>query len=266
MGSLLNDVNILITKRVGDLSRLEHIKETIENNKQLYDSDKKYIDELTQKHLFSKEIPDDTPKVKSTIDKVNNPVEPTPKPTYGKIQSSDSISVLNFCTNCGVENTQKNSFCPSCGQELNSPTTKTSNQTRANVQTNDNQNNQSNSNNFQRGTYQKLVLVGGIFGIVVTPIVAFTVGILFAIGSAFSMDSSFDAQGNVDMVLVFAIVSILVSILGIVIAYVVKKPKHAGIILIFLGIVDMIGTSFVIGIITWLLFIVAGIVALTKKY
>ncbi len=51
MGSLLNDVNTLITKKVGDLSRLEHIKETLENNKQLYNSDRNYIDGLI-KNIF----------------------------------------------------------------------------------------------------------------------------------------------------------------------------------------------------------------------
>ncbi len=53
MGSLLNDVNTLIAKRVGDLPRLEHIKETIENNKKLYNSDQNYLNELIEKHLFS---------------------------------------------------------------------------------------------------------------------------------------------------------------------------------------------------------------------
>ena len=35
MASLLSDVNSLIEKGVGDISRLDHIRQTIENNKQL---------------------------------------------------------------------------------------------------------------------------------------------------------------------------------------------------------------------------------------
>ena len=115
MGSLLNDVNILISKRVGDLSRLEHIKETIENNKQLYDSDKKYIDELTEKHLFSKEIPDNSPKIEQTAtikeetpqkeESWDSPAE-TPKET-----TSDG----SFCVKCG-NNMGSNNFCSKCGQ------------------------------------------------------------------------------------------------------------------------------------------------------
>ncbi len=107
MSSLLNDVNILITKRVGDLSRLDHIKETIENNKQLYDSDRKYVEELTKKHLFAnEELYDDIPQTKEPeiIE------EKLPEPDTSEVTSQGT-----FCGNCGASKGQDQDFCPKCG-------------------------------------------------------------------------------------------------------------------------------------------------------
>ncbi|MBC8501593.1 MAG: hypothetical protein H8D35_00510 [Nitrosopumilus sp.] len=119
MGSLLNDVNILITKRVGDLSRLDHIKETIENNKQLYDSDRKYLDELIDRHLFSKETPD-TPKAQPTTLKDDSsqehPKKEEPKDTSVEI-NKEITSEGSFCGNCGKSLKQGTNFCPSCGNK-----------------------------------------------------------------------------------------------------------------------------------------------------
>ena len=114
MGSLLNDVNILISKRVGDLSRLEHIKETIENNKQLYDSDKKYVDDLIEKHLFSK-VPNDSPKVEQTTTiKEETPQKEEPKDTPVETPK-ETTSDGSFCGKCGASKKQDQNFCPKCG-------------------------------------------------------------------------------------------------------------------------------------------------------
>ena len=51
MQSLLDDVNELLSKNHGDESRLLHIKETIEKNKILYVSDRKYLTDLCKRHL-----------------------------------------------------------------------------------------------------------------------------------------------------------------------------------------------------------------------
>ena len=116
MGSLLNDVNILITKRVGDLSRLEHIKQTIENNKQLYDSDQKYIEELTEKHLFPNSKHDNIPEVKaSAIIKEESKDEF--KKESQEIQN-EMPSQGTFCGNCGGSKGQDQDFCPNCGASV----------------------------------------------------------------------------------------------------------------------------------------------------
>lgn len=59
--TLLDDVNKLLKQNIGDIARLEHIKNSIENNKPLYDSDKKYLEEISQKLKPTENI-EKTPK------------------------------------------------------------------------------------------------------------------------------------------------------------------------------------------------------------
>lgn len=188
-----------------------------------------------------------------------------------------------FCNRCGLDIPDNYRFCPKCGAEIvQIQNTENENEKptlhcgdcsetfsdEATLRTHyinkhlDKDDDRSESN---PGTYQKLALIGGIFGIVLTPIIAFSAGILLAIGSAFS-PSSINPEESAQLTMIATFVSIIVSIIGIIIAYLIKKPKNVGIILIFLGIAEMFGTMFVYGIITWVLFIVAGIIAVQKKY
>ena len=48
MTSLLDDVKRMLEIGYGDIPRLQHIKETLEKNKMLYISDRKYLHKLTQ--------------------------------------------------------------------------------------------------------------------------------------------------------------------------------------------------------------------------
>ena len=50
MTSLLEDVNRMLEIGYGDIPRLKHIKETLEKNKMLYVSDRKYLHKLTEDH------------------------------------------------------------------------------------------------------------------------------------------------------------------------------------------------------------------------
>lgn len=72
--TLLQDVNELLKLNIGDSSRLEHIRESIENNKSLYDSDKKYLEELSKK-LDNPHKEELTPKPNT-----NNETKETEKP------------------------------------------------------------------------------------------------------------------------------------------------------------------------------------------
>ncbi len=50
MTSLLDDANRMLESGYGDAPRLKHIKETLEANKMLYVSDRKYLNKLTKDH------------------------------------------------------------------------------------------------------------------------------------------------------------------------------------------------------------------------
>jgi|SRR6185312_6062058 len=158
---------------------------------------------------------------------------------------------------------EKNNFCGKCGEPVSSVGFCTRCTTVSSSFDHHRDFHQSQSN-FKRGTYQKLALIGGIFGIVITPIIAFSAGILLAIGSAFS-PSSISPEGSAQLTMIATFVSIIVSIIGIIVAYLIKKPRNVGIILIFLGIIEMIGTMVMYGVVTWVLFIVAGIIAVRKS-
>ena len=80
---LLKKVLELIKKDKGDIQRLEHIRDSIQEGKELYQSDQKYLDSLFAIH-FSYESESEPP-----IDEpaVANKIEQTPKP---EIQSTES--------------------------------------------------------------------------------------------------------------------------------------------------------------------------------
>ena len=79
--SLIDDVKELIKLGKGDLGRLEHIKDTLENKKKCYDSDRKYVQKLKEVHISTTETtiqPNDEPlkhQVKHT--ETANNIKPT---------------------------------------------------------------------------------------------------------------------------------------------------------------------------------------------
>lgn len=188
MSSLLNDVNTLITNRVGDLSRLEHIKETIENNKQLYDSDRKYVDDLIEKHLSNK-TDDETPKIEKneTIQEELSDKIPNDSPDEIPTETSSNES---FCGNCGASKDKENKFCPKCGFGTNS-------QQNIPRQNNPNRISQRPYEWKSEGTTLILTIVLGIFGFggighiylgnITRGIVILIVGIILLFVAIFSM-------------------------------------------------------------------------------
>ena len=81
MVSLLDDVNRLLTLSVGEIGRLNHIKQTLEQNKTFYASDKKYLEDLIEKYLKGKSEDNISQTIIGTpchLDQSNN----NPKP-YG---------------------------------------------------------------------------------------------------------------------------------------------------------------------------------------
>jgi regulator of replication initiation timing len=71
MTSLLDDVKRMLEIEYGDIPRLKHIKKTLEENKMLYISDRKYLYKLTQDNLektTTKTSQFDSEKIKYTTD------------------------------------------------------------------------------------------------------------------------------------------------------------------------------------------------------
>ena len=89
LDELINNVNELIRLEKGDLGRLTHIKDTLQQNKTLYESDKEYLEKLSRQYLDGKPNEDET-----HYDQPNSNL---------------------FCFKCGQNLKSDNSFCPICG-------------------------------------------------------------------------------------------------------------------------------------------------------
>ena len=51
MENLLDDVLTLLEKGIGDVGRLEHIKSSLENQKNIFTSDREYVQKLVNQHI-----------------------------------------------------------------------------------------------------------------------------------------------------------------------------------------------------------------------
>ena len=90
---VLNQVIKLLEIKKGDTARLQHIKETIENKKTLYNSDKKYLEKLSSKYL----VEDTKQKEDISID--------YPKKSKNICHMCDKkVSIISgfTCSYCGV--------------------------------------------------------------------------------------------------------------------------------------------------------------------
>lgn len=86
MSDLLDAVNVLISRNIGNASRLSHIKETLSAGKNLYKSDQDYLDYLIQQHLN----PEHTTHVKHEVEseKVTEKIIPEQKESEKKSRFS----------------------------------------------------------------------------------------------------------------------------------------------------------------------------------
>lgn len=113
-------------------------------------------------------------------------------------------------------------------------------------------------------TYQILTLIGGIFGIVVVPIILLVIMTGLAFFSGFDSDSSVDPESLGEMTAYSLMISIVVSIIAIVIVFVTKKIKTVGYVLLGLAAIMLVATN-ISGVVTWILFFVGGISAIKYK-
>ena len=122
MQSLLDDVNELLSKKYGDTSRLLHIKETIEKNKILYTSDRKFLNGLCKTHLDQK-----NPEIKKqehveNSKKLDDQLYSVNENTIGNDESNLDMYKIresnSLCNNCGSKILEKTQFCTECGNSL----------------------------------------------------------------------------------------------------------------------------------------------------
>ena len=154
MSSLIEDVDELLEKNIGDTWRLKHIKETLENNTILYVSDRQYLTNLCKSHLDQK---NPEHKKQSYVKKQNHLKysEKSEEQLYSENEHmvnqnamDDEIIEVNqntvanentvisgntlghdelnsdvqesalFCNNCGNKILEQTQFCTDCGNSL----------------------------------------------------------------------------------------------------------------------------------------------------
>ena len=113
-------------------------------------------------------------------------------------------------------------------------------------------------------TYQTLTLIGGIFGIVIVPIILLSLSLGMVISSSFDSSSNLDPGQLGEMTGISIMISVIVSIIALIIVFVMKKPKNVGYILLGLALIMLVATN-ISGIVTWILFFVGGISAIKLK-
>jgi hypothetical protein len=124
MSSLLDDVNQLLNQNKGDSGRLQYIKDTLEKNKTLYISDRKYLTDLSKKYLENKIKK--TTQIKTNLnysEKSDDMLYSENENIVGNDESKISIQKESeskiFCTSCGNQMLDSAQFCTNCGTSPN---------------------------------------------------------------------------------------------------------------------------------------------------
>lgn len=114
--------------------------------------------------------------------------------------------------------------------------------------------------------YQVLTLIGAIFGIAIVPIILLSFALVVGIFSAFvpSDDPTAEVKALGQMTFISIVLSVIVSIIALVLVFVHKNVKVVGYSLFVLGFISLIATN-ISGVVTWVLFFVAGIIAVKFK-
>ena len=223
---LLGDIEYLLSQGTGDVSRLEHIKKSIIENKTLYNSDIQYVQDLSSKRL---------------LDSQNQNVESNT--TCWKC-NEQLLKNSRYCSFCGITQNQKE-------PEFEQVISKRMRQGYGLL-----------SKIFALNLYQILAVVGGIASLI--PIIAAESnleGILQSIefytdGNLSEIIFVFAGMG---------VVSGILSCVSMVIPFVAKKPKQVGKILFFSSF-GILGFSVFVGSIGFVVILIASILAMKRRY
>ena len=227
--SLLKKIDEFLKMEVGDITRLKHIRQSIIENRKLYNSDIQYVNELERKNP----IPND--ENKETFQ------EETEK----------------ICWKCQRELTSSSRFCSFCGadqEQIGSDFTEVLSRRR-----------KIEYNPLKiipnLHSYQILAIIGGICALIPIIIAGSNLERIFEIIEFYT---NRDLSGWFVGFAILGVLSGLLSCLVMIIPFVIKKPKRVGKFLFFSSFGILI-FSLATGIIGFGVILFAGILALKKR-
>lgn len=100
-----DQIDSLIKLGIGDIERLKHIKQSLEQNKPIYNSDKDYVEKLVLQHISNLTKNNESEKEHGSNNSVNS--------------GSETSSNVVYCGKCGHGISETTNFCPKCGAEIN---------------------------------------------------------------------------------------------------------------------------------------------------
>ena len=227
--SLLDKIEYLLKLQVGDISRLEHIKQSILENKKLYNSDIEYVENLTQKN--TKIFPENFDKDFSTTD-------------FSCWRCKEKFErEVRFCFNCGADqNKEVSDFDTVLSRRIK----REYNPIKI-------------ISNFH--SYQILAVLGGLACIIPILIAISNIERIFEIVEFYSgMNLSELSLGFVAI----SVVSGLWCLSVIIIPFGIKKPKKVGKFLFYSSFGILI-SSLLVGIVGFPIILFSGILALKKR-
>ena len=225
---LLRKINDLLTREIGDTTRLNHIRQSILQNKKIYNSDIQYVKELW-KEVSEKKNSDDVLTLK-----------PSNSCWNCKNELEESV---RFCSFCGANQEQKN---PEFAEVLSRRKKREYNPVKI-------------ISNFH--SYQILAVLGGLCAIIPVIIAVLSLDRILEVLEFYSNRDFSDLRlGFVGLGTIAGVWSFLVMI----VPFWIKKPKKVGKFLFFSSFGILICSLFT-GVVGFVIILFAGIFALKKR-
>ena len=224
--SFLGMVTSLLELQVGDVSRLEHIKKTILENKSLYASDQRYVENLAIKYNISNST---------------------------KTDESDKGKFTIKCHRCNADISVSATYCSSCGvrKDFEQKETRTLIKKYSPLHI-----------LHVPKSYQILATMGGLT--VILPVL-FIVSRIDPLLIAINYETGSDISELAGVFIFLGVFSSVLSAISIVITFVVKNSKKVGKVLFFMSFAILI-TSILIGVVGFVLLLLASNFAYKKRY
>lgn len=228
--SLLEKIEDLLHQGVGDIARLEHIKKSVIENKELYNSDIQYVEKLEKK------IQD------SLVERSNKQ----------HAESSD-----NSCWKCGNEFMQAARFCSFCGIEQKQASSEFEQISSRRLKQEHNP--LKLVSNFY--SYQVLAVFGGLVALIPILIAILNMERIFELVEFYTGN---DLSEFFVGFMALGVVSSILCTLVIIAPVWIKKPKKVGKVLFFSSF-GILFFSILVGIVGFPIILFAGIMALKKR-